>query len=61
MKPTANLANKKEVLELLKILYGNDETESTDTSHPARMAGTEFAGGMANVSPDIEELFSQDE
>ena len=59
MKRVANLADREEVLKLLKSLYEDDNEE--EGANPPRVAGTELFGRMAEVSPDIEAFLSQDE
>lgn len=63
-KKVFNLADRKEVLQLMKQLYGNDEvkddTTTTTTNSTTGATRTDMVGSMAESSPCSKRPLLQD-
>lgn len=60
-KKVFNLADKKEILELMKQLYGSDDVkDERNIGNTERIYGASGVGNLAKISPDSEKLLSQE-
>ena len=60
-KKSISLSDHKNMMELMKQLYGNDEVKDDSKVGSAKgICGAESPGILAKVSPEVKEVLSQE-